>query len=119
MDKIVLGQKLREMRISSGLKWDFIIQQLCVQYGISIARSTIYGYEHGRNYPDPNILFALCRIYGCEDILSDFGYSAKVGHLDESCEEFVLFEDEYSPENWAMIKNFLSLIPLKSQDDNQ
>lgn len=119
MDKKEIGLRLKKLRISSSLKWDYILSVLKSEYGIEIARSTIYGYENGHGCPDPNVFLALCHIYGSDDVLSDFGYSAKVGHLDDDCEEYVLFEDEYTPENWALIKNFLALIPIKPTEEDK
>ena len=112
MDKKTLGLKLRELRNASGLKWDVILSRLENEHGIVTARSTIYGYENGRNYPDPDILFALCNIYGCSDPMSAFGVGQAMPTLiSDGIEEIVLFEHEYSPENWEMIKNFIALIP--------
>lgn len=118
MDKKEIGLKLKELRSTSGLKWDVILARLKDEYGIIVARSTIYGYENGHGCPDPNVFLALCHIYGSDDVLSDFGYSAKV-EQDFGVEELVLFEDEYSPENWDMIKNFIALIPLKNQGSKE
>ena len=110
MNKKDFGEKLKNMRISSGKGWDSILSALDSEYGIKIARSTIYGYEHGRNYPDPDVFMALSNIYGCNDVMKEFGFS--VAHdTGYGFEEIVLFEDEYSSEHWKMIKDFVSLIP--------
>ena len=112
MDKKTLGLKLRELRNASGLRWDEILSLLESRYGICTARSTIYGYENGRNFPDPDVLFALCDMYGCSDPMIEFGVGQHTPTLSsENIEEIVLFENEYSPENWEMIKNFIALIP--------
>ena len=113
MDKKEFGDKLKNLRISSGLDWDAILNEL-EKRGIKIARPTIYGYEHGRAYPDPDVFLALCEIYGSKDVYSDFGCGAYLSKSD-GYEDITLFEDEYTPENWQMIKNFISLVPAKDK----
>lgn len=108
MDKISLGNKLRDMRIASKLKWDEILSKMRDEYDIQIARSTIYGYEHGRNYPDPNILFALCQIYNCMDELQELGFGQKPTLESDGIEEIMLFENEFAPDEWLQIKGFIN-----------
>lgn len=111
MDKKEFGERLKNLRLSSGLDWDTILGKL-EERGFKIARPTVYGYEHGRAYPDPDVFLALCDIYGSKDVFSEFG-----AHLSSSdgYEDITLYEDEYTPENWAMIKNFLALVPAKGK----
>ena len=111
MDKKEMGAKLKEMRKISGIKWNVLLSRLETEYGYKIAQSTIYGYENGHGSPDPNIFLALCDLYGCSDILNQFGISQNAHPTGYGFDEIVLFEDEYSPENWEMIKNFIALIP--------
>lgn len=112
MDKKTLGLKLRELRNASGLKWNEILSLLNNKYGISTARSTIYGYENGRNFPDPDMLLALCDMYGCSDPLVEFGVSQHTSTpSSENIEEIILIENNYSPQNWETIKNFIALVP--------
>lgn len=113
MDKKEFGNRLKYLRLSSGLDWDSILGQL-ESHGHKMARATIYGYEHGRTYPDPDVFLSLCEIYGSKNVYSDFGYGM---HLSESdgFEDITLFEDEYSPENWTTIKSFLALVPGKDK----
>lgn len=117
MEKKDIGKVLKKMRKESGLKWDALLSSLKDNYGITIAQSTIYGYENGYGSPDPRILLALCDLYGQKDLLHEFGIAAaEMPTLkSDGVEEIVLFEDEYSPENWAMLKNFISLVPPKEK----
>ena len=117
MDKKEVGQVLREKRKQSGLKWDAILSALKSKYGIEIARSTIFGYENGHASPTPQVLMALCDLYGIQDLLHEFGVSAQQMPTlkSDGIEEIVIFENEYTPENWQMIKNFISLVPAKDK----
>lgn len=112
MNKKEIGQLLKQKRIQSGFKWDFILTTLQEKYGIQVARSTIYGYENGYGTPDPDVFLALCDLYGMNDVLSEFGYGVHISKSD-GIEDIVLFEDEYEPEDWAIIKTFLGHIPTK------
>lgn len=111
MDKKEFGEKLKGLRVSSGLCWDDILGSLQNKYGITLARSTIYGYEHGKCYPDPDAFMALCQIYGADNMLHEFGFTQMPTLVSDGEEEIVLFESEYSPEDWALIKNFVGHIP--------
>lgn len=110
MDKKEIGAKLKEMRINSNLKWDAILSDLKEKYSISIARSTIYGYENGHGSPDVETFLALCSVYGSRNILDDFGYNVHLSKSD-GYEDITLFEDEFTAEQWQAIKSFLALIP--------
>lgn len=111
MEKKEMGAKLKEMRINSKLKWNELLSRLESEYGFKIAQSTIYGYENGHGCPDPNVFLALCKLYNCDDVMFEFGYSKAPTLVSDDIEEIVLFEHEYSPENWEMIKNFIALVP--------
>lgn len=115
MEKKDIGKALKKMRKQSGLKWDVLLASLNEKYGINIAQSTIYGYENGHGSPEPRILLALCDLYGQKDLLHEFGYASVPIAKSDFGEDITLFEDDYSPENWAMIKNFISLVPAKDK----
>lgn len=110
IDKLSLGCKLRDMRIASKLKWDEIISKMHNDHGIQIARSTIYGYEHGSHYPDPNILFALLIVYDRMDDLQALAFGEKA--ISEPCksEEIILYESEFSPDEWVQLKGYINYI---------
>ncbi len=113
MDNLEIGKQLRMMREAANLTAKDVSEQLLHDYGIEMNHRTLFNYEKGRSTPDVNKFLALCRLYGSKDIYSDFGFTAKDSGFD--FEEIVLFEDEYSPDNWAMIKNFLALVPPKNK----
>ena len=104
---------LRMLREKCGLTAPEVSALLKEKYGMDMNYRTLYNYENGKSSPDVNRFLALCEIYNSRDILKDFGFKAHDTGFD--FEEIVLFEDEYSPDNWAMIKNFLALVPPKSK----
>lgn len=115
MEKKDIGRALKKMRKESGLKWDVLLSSLKERYGVDIAQSTIYGYENGHGSPEPRILLALCNLYGQKDLLHEFGYTSVPVAKSDLGEDIVLFEDDYSPENWTTIKSFLALVPGKDK----
>lgn len=66
MSRDFIAQKLRELRIKSGLTAD--------EVGKKIGKSgkTVNAWEHNHGQPDAEILIALCDIYGVDDILDEF-----------------------------------------------
>jgi len=104
---------LRQLREKSGLTAPEVSTILKERYGMDMNYRTLYNYENGKSSPDVNRFLALCEIYNSHDILADFGFKAH--DTGFGFEEVVLFEDEYTPENWAMIKNFLALVPAKGK----
>ena len=70
-----IGDTLKQLRKTSGKKSSEIIEELRAKHGISIAQSTLYGYENGHANPNIDIFLALCLIYNCQDILYTFGYT--------------------------------------------
>ena len=63
----ILSIKLRECREKAGLT--------AREAGSAIGKSekTISAWEHGRGQPDADMLFALCKLYGIEDISVFYG----------------------------------------------
>lgn len=66
MSRDFIAQKLRELRIKSGLTAD--------EVGKIIGKSgkTVNAWEHNHGQPDAEILIALCDIYDVNDILNEF-----------------------------------------------
>ena len=66
MSRDFIAQKLRELRIKSGLTAD--------EVGKKIGKSgkTVNAWEHNHVQPDAEILIALCDIYEVDDILDEF-----------------------------------------------
>lgn len=104
---------LKRLRELNGLTAPEVSSLLKEKYGIDMNYRTLYNYENGKSSPDVPRFLALCEIYKSHDVLMDFGYKAHDTGFD--FEEIVLFEDEYSPENWTTIKRFLALVPGKDK----
>ena len=104
---------LRKLREQSGLTAPEVSALLKEKYGMEMNYRTLYNYENGKSSPDVPRFLALCEIYKSKDILCDLWYTAHDSGFD--FEEIVLFEDEYTPENWQMLKNFISLVPAKDK----
>lgn len=66
MSREFIAQKLKELRIKSGLTAD--------QVGEKIGKSgkTVNAWENNRGQPDAEILIALCDIYEVDNILKEF-----------------------------------------------
>ena len=64
MSREFIAQKLRELRIKSGLTAD--------EVGKKIGKSGKTAWEHNHGQPDAEILIALCDIYEVDDILDEF-----------------------------------------------
>lgn len=75
MDKKQIGNRLKELRASSSLSVDEVLQKLKEKYQIDVRPNTLYGYENGRTSPDVDLFLALCKIYNCRDVLYEFGYT--------------------------------------------
>lgn len=108
MNKI--GETLKNLREAAGLSAADVSDLLDERYGIQMNYRTLYNYENGKSSPDVSRFLALCQIYGASDPLRSFGY-ASAHDTGFGFEELVLFEDEYSPEDWATIKTFIGHIP--------
>ncbi len=67
----VLGTRLREARMSVSLQQTQVSDQLKA-YGISISSGALSKWEKGDAMPSPYQLFALCDLYGIEDVLGFF-----------------------------------------------
>lgn len=77
MEKINIGNTLKQLRTSSKKSVGEIIAELEQYYGFTLAQSTLYGYENNHSNPNIDIFLALCMIYNCNDILYTFGYTDK------------------------------------------
>lgn len=66
MSREFIAQKLKELRLKSGLTAD--------EVGLRIGKSgkTVNAWEHNRGQPDAEVLIALCDIYEVDDILYEF-----------------------------------------------
>lgn len=68
---------LKSLRTRSNLSAEEVVEKLN-RRGIEISVKTLYGYESGVSTPRVNTFIALCDIYQVDDIMSEFGYGAKV-----------------------------------------
>lgn len=101
MDKKRIGNKLKELRNSSGYSVEQVMGILEKNYNILVRPNTVYGYENGRTSPDVDLFLALCKIYGCRDILFEFGYTdiKEIFNIHNSEESEVLKRYRKLPED--------------------
>ena len=72
-----LGICLKTARINLHLQQRNVVEQL-KQYGISISAGALSKWENGDAMPNPYQLFAICCVYGIDDILLHFtGHSGR------------------------------------------
>lgn len=104
------NEVLKNLREKSQLKAPEVSAMLRERYGMDMNYRTLYNYENGKSSPDVERFLALCEIYNCSDILGEFGFAHDTGL---GFEKIVLWGNEYTPENWEMLKNMISLVPQK------
>lgn len=75
MNAVEIGNKLRELRERSGLSAKEVSEILMGKYQIDMNHRTLFNYEKGRSSPDIDRFLTLCKIYGCRDVLYEFGYT--------------------------------------------
>lgn len=75
MNAVEIGNKLRELRERSGLSAKEVAEILMGKYQIDMNHRTLFNYEKGRSSPDIDRFLTLCKIYGCRDVLYEFGYT--------------------------------------------
>lgn len=66
-----IGNKLKELREQNNLTRKEAADKLR-HIGIDISDKTLYGYESGRNSANADMFLALCKVYGCQNIMSTF-----------------------------------------------
>ena len=77
-----IGEKLRILREKNNLTRKEAVIKLH-HLGIDISDKTLYGYESGRNSANADMFLALCRIYNCRNIASEFSDT-----MDEILEKY-------------------------------
>lgn len=92
MNAIDIGNKLKELRESSGLSAKEVSYILQNEYKIEMNHRTLFNYEKGRSSPDITRFLSLCKIYGCRDVLYEFGYSEKKLHDVTTYEDSIILE---------------------------
>lgn len=111
MNAIDIGNKLRELREASGLSAKDVSFILENEYEIEMNHRTLFNYEKGRSSPDIIRFLSLCKIYGCRDVLYEFGYSKKKLQENPSYEDSIILEKYHSlsPEGKDIIHGALGL----------
>lgn len=111
MNAIDIGNKLKELREASGLSAKEVSYILQNEYEIEMNHRTLFNYEKGRSSPDITRFLSLCKIYGCRDVLYEFGYSNKKLQENPSYEDSIVLEKYHalSPEGKEIIHGALGL----------
>lgn len=121
MDKKEIGAKLREYRKKCGLDAKDVSNRLLNQFNITLADKSLYNYETGRTSPTPNVLLALCSIYGVRDILCEFDVSADLGNalMDAPLAKTVgighwmdraLIGSDFTEDEWLQLERFAEFL---------
>jgi len=121
MEKKEIGPRLRAFRESKDMKAKDVSDLLLERFSIELNYKTIYDYENGRTSPNPNVLLALCDIYGVSNPLVALNVSADlsaemmdaplshvvgVGHwMDES-----LLGDDFTEDEWMLLKKYAEFL---------
>ena len=114
MSKQEIGEKLRLLRERTSYNAKDVSYILQNEYQLDIQYKNIYNYEKGRNSPDIHIFLALCKIYGCTDILYEFGYSTKKLSSELSYEDSLILQKYHSlsPEKKEVIHGALGITEI-------
>lgn len=123
MNSFEIGNKLKELREASGLSAKDVSCILKNDFAIEMNHRTLFNYEKGRSSPDITRFLSLCKIYGCRDVLFEFGYSNKKLQQAISHEDSIILEKYHalSPEGKDMINGALGLAsrePVKREIRN-
>lgn len=112
-----IAEKLREYRKKMGLSVDDVSAFLNDQ-GYEIAARSVYGYENGSRMPNADVFLSLCVLYGCTDILFEFGYSSKKMPISQNTADEQAVLDKYNelPDSGKdMIRGALGLEKLQME----
>lgn len=86
-----IGKTLHKLRVQSRLSANDVSLILKEQYNIEMNHRTLFNYEKGRSSPDIDRFLCLCMVYGCTDILYEFGYAdSPRSHLEPDNESYEL-----------------------------
>lgn len=67
-----VGKGLKCLRNKAGLSASKSCERLKEEYGLIVSVSLLNSYESDRRFPNTRVFFALCEMYGCNDISSFF-----------------------------------------------
>lgn len=73
MDQYKIAKQLKIFRNANKLTAKQVSYYLHEQ-GLYVEPRSIYDYESGSRMPNVNVFLQLCHLYGCTDVLHEFGY---------------------------------------------
>jgi len=73
MDQYEIAKQLKIFRNANNLTAKQVSYYLKDQ-GCYVEARSIYDYESGSRMPNINVFLHLCHLYGCTDVLYEFGY---------------------------------------------
>ena len=73
MDQYKIAKQLKIFRNANNLTAKQVSYYLKEQ-GYYVEARSIYDYESGSRMPNVNVFLQLCHLYGCTDVLHEFGY---------------------------------------------
>ena len=73
MDQYKIAKQLKIFRNANNLTAKQVSYYLKEQ-GYYVEARSIYDYESGSRMPNVNVFLHLCHLYGCTDVLHEFGY---------------------------------------------
>lgn len=114
MTSIDIGNKLKELRESAGLSAKEVSYILQNEFEIEMNHRTLFNYEKGRSSPDITRFLSLCKIYGCRDVLYEFGYASKRISNMLSNEDSLILQKYHSlsPEKKEVIHGALGITEI-------
>ena len=74
MDQYDIAKQLKIFRNANNLTAKQVSYYLKEQ-GYYVEARSIYDYESGNRMPSINVFLQLCHLYGCTDVLYEFGYN--------------------------------------------
>ena len=73
MEENKIAKQLKIFRNANNLTAKQVSYYLYEQ-GLYVEPRSIYDYESGNRTPNVNVFLHLCHLYGCTDVLHEFGY---------------------------------------------
>lgn len=119
MNSIKIGKKLKSLREQAKLSAKEVSEILESSYGIAMNHRTLFNYEKGRSSPDIDRFLTLCKIYKCNDILYEFGYSLQKSPIesapDTDCQLVLKKYQNLSEDGKNIIRNALGIEKVEAE----